>query len=299
MTRQHITSRQNERVKAAAKLRDRRRRERQQRIVIDGAREIGRAISAGVEIDRSLCVRVAGDERRCGRGRLANCTVAERIWRPSPTRCSPNCALARAAMGWSRWRRAPRRSLEQIQLPPAALVAVIEGVEKPGNVGAVLRSADGAGVDAVIVADGRSDLFNPNTIRASLGTVFGAGVCEASSTEALAWLQRMGLPIYAAKPQADASYTEADYRRGACDCPGKRGRRPVGRVEGSGSHSHRPAHARHGRQPERVGHRGRAVLRSPAAAAAGAGKRRHQGPSWASISPPVWRISRTAFQSSL
>jgi TrmH family RNA methyltransferase len=94
-------------------------------------------------------------------------------------------------------------------------VAVLEGVEKPGNVGAVLRSADGAGVDAVIVADPRTDLFNPNTIRASLGAVFGAHVCTASSAEVRAWLAAAGVPLFAAKPQAAVSYSEADYRGGA------------------------------------------------------------------------------------
>jgi TrmH family RNA methyltransferase len=108
----------------------------------------------------------------------------------------------------------PRRSLDGLRLPAGPLVAVLEGLEKPGNVGAVLRSADGAGVDAVVVADLRSDLFNPNTIRASLGTVFGAGVVTASSEETLGWLRALGVPIFAAKPQAEASYADVDYRAG-------------------------------------------------------------------------------------
>jgi TrmH family RNA methyltransferase len=108
-----------------------------------------------------------------------------------------------------------KRGLGDIKLPAAAIVAVIEGVEKPGNVGAVLRSADAAGVDAVIVADGRTDLFNPNTIRASLGTVFGANVCEASTAETIAWLRAQGLPIVAARPDATKLYTEIDFRAGA------------------------------------------------------------------------------------
>ena len=82
----------------------------------------------------------------------------------------------------------PRRRLDDLQLPAEPLVAVLEGIEKPGNLGAILRSADAAGVDAVIVADGRTDLFNPNTIRASLGTVFRPNMCEATSAETIAWL---------------------------------------------------------------------------------------------------------------
>ncbi|HMP05999.1 MAG TPA: TrmH family RNA methyltransferase, partial [Lacipirellulaceae bacterium] len=91
----------------------------------------------------------------------------------------------------------------------------LEGIEKPGNVGAVLRSADGAGVDAVIVADGGTDLFNPNTIRASLGAVFKPNVCTATAAETLDWLRRLGLPMFAARPAATTSYAAADYRRGA------------------------------------------------------------------------------------
>ncbi|TFH26566.1 MAG: RNA methyltransferase [Myxococcales bacterium] len=108
----------------------------------------------------------------------------------------------------------PRRTLRDLDLPAQPLVAVVEGVEKPGNLGAILRSADAAGVDAVIVADGRTDLFNPNTIRASLGTVFRDNVCETSSAEVVAWLQMHNLAIVAARPDADMPYTRADLSGG-------------------------------------------------------------------------------------
>src|SRR5205823_6081518 len=88
------------------------------------------------------------------------------------------------------------------------------GVEKPGNVGAILRSADAAGVDAVIVADGRTDLYNPNTIRASLGTVFRENICEATSADTIDWLRARGLAIIAARPDAQALYTDANLRTG-------------------------------------------------------------------------------------
>jgi TrmH family RNA methyltransferase len=90
----------------------------------------------------------------------------------------------------------------------------LEGVEKPGNVGAILRSADAAGVDAVIIADGGTDLYNPNTIRASLGTVFRQNICEASSADAIEWLGSKGLAIIAARPDATTLYTAANLRTG-------------------------------------------------------------------------------------
>ena len=107
----------------------------------------------------------------------------------------------------------PQSRLEDLVLPACPLVAVLEGVEKPGNVGAVLRSADGAGVSALVVANPRTDLFNPNTIRASLGTIFSLPVAEATPDEVLAWLRGRGLQIVAVRVAGAVAYTEVDYRR--------------------------------------------------------------------------------------
>jgi TrmH family RNA methyltransferase len=106
----------------------------------------------------------------------------------------------------------PIRTLADLRLPPEPLIGVIEGVEKPGNLGAVLRTADGAGVDAVIVAESATDLFNPNIIRASLGTVFAVPVVVASSGDVLAWLQERGIAIIAARVDGSVDYAAADYR---------------------------------------------------------------------------------------
>ena len=106
----------------------------------------------------------------------------------------------------------PDRGLDRLVLPDCPLVAALQGAEKPGNVGAVLRSADGAGVSALIVADGGSDLYNPNAIRASLGTIFTLPVAAASSGETLAWLKRRELAIYAARVDGSVAYSEVDYR---------------------------------------------------------------------------------------
>jgi TrmH family RNA methyltransferase len=211
MYRQHITSRQNARVKEAAKLRSGRQRERQRRFLIDGAREILRAIGAGVEVvEAFICEPLLhDDESRDAAARLAEssaivATVSEEVFEKVCFGERTGGVLAVA--------RTPSRSLEQLKLSAAPLVAVLEGIEKPGNVGAVLRSADGAGVDAVIVADPRTDLFNPNTIRASLGAVFDANVCTATTDETLAWLRAHKLSIFAARPDAELLYTTADFR---------------------------------------------------------------------------------------
>lgn len=211
---QHIISRQNARVKEAAKLRMARQRDRQERFVIDGTRELLRALDAGIEIvEAFICEpRCVDPETQRAAAKLGEtaavvATVTEEVFEKLCFGERTGGVLAIA--------RTPMRSLDQLNLPAAPLVAVIEGLEKPGNVGAVLRSADGAGVDAVVIADPRTDLFNPNTIRASLGTVFDANVCTATSKEVQAWLRTLGVPMFAARPDATQLYTEVDYRGGA------------------------------------------------------------------------------------
>ena len=90
-------------------------------------------------------------------------------------------------------------------------MVVLEGVEKPGNLGAVLRSADGAGANALIVADPRTDLFNLNVIRASAGTVFGVPLAVAPADAVITWLRERGIRIVATRVGA-AAYTDADLR---------------------------------------------------------------------------------------
>jgi TrmH family RNA methyltransferase len=92
------------------------------------------------------------------------------------------------------------------------LIAVLVGIEKPGNVGAVLRTADAAGVGALIVADGGTDLYNPNAIRASLGAIFTLPVCAATSVQAIAWLRSNQCQIVAARVDGSTPYTQIDFR---------------------------------------------------------------------------------------
>jgi TrmH family RNA methyltransferase len=106
----------------------------------------------------------------------------------------------------------PHRTLQSLALPAGALVAVLEGVEKPGNLGAVLRSADAAGVSAVVVADGRTDLYNPNAIRASLGTIFVLPLVEATGRQTREWLAEKKCSIVAARVDGAVPYTAVDYR---------------------------------------------------------------------------------------
>jgi TrmH family RNA methyltransferase len=214
MPHEEIISLQNPRVKRAAKLRDARQRQKQGRFLIDGARELLRAIGAGVELDEvftcaSLC---RSEECRAVQERLEGSTA--QIVQVSAA-VMEKLAFGGRAEGVLGVATARQRSWEELTLPAEPLIAVLEGVEKPGNVGAVLRSADGAGIAALIIADGGTDLYNPNAIRASLGTIFTLPVYTASTKETSQWLSRHGMRIFAARVDADRLYTEVDYRGAA------------------------------------------------------------------------------------
>jgi TrmH family RNA methyltransferase len=208
-----ITSRQNQRIKDAARLRIGRERQRSGRFIIDGAREIARAISAGIHCVEAFLSDDLSDSLASSRTMDAIRSSAAEIYHVTPE-VFAKLAFGDRDDGILVVAKTPRRGLEDLRLPPNALVAVLEGLEKPGNVGAILRSADAAGVDAVIVADGRTDLYNPNTIRASLGTVFGGNVCEASSAATIEWLAKNGLSIIAARPDAEKLYSTVDFTLG-------------------------------------------------------------------------------------
>lgn len=209
-----ITSRQNSRVKNAVQLRIGRERQRRRQFIIDGAREISRAIAAGIR-----CVEAYICHELCDSAESQSAINALRSTHVEAFEVTPD-VFSKLAFGDRHdglvvVAETPQRGLDELQLPSHPLVAVLEGIEKPGNLGAILRSADAAGVHAVIVADARTDLHNPNTIRASLGTVFRKNVCEATSAETIAWLQSNYLPIFTARPDAEKPYSEVDFRGGA------------------------------------------------------------------------------------
>ena len=214
MTAPELTSTANPRVKAVVRLRDRRERDATGLAVVDGVREIRRAMDAGVEI-----VEVFAAESLATNAE-ATALLAGLATAGHPATFVSEPVLVRIAFGDRTDGivavvRMPRRTLADIHFPapPAtALIAVVEGVEKPGNLGAILRSADGAGLDAVVAADPRTDLANPNVIRASLGTIFARPVVEASTADTLAWLRGSGLTIVAARVDGAVDYAVQDFR---------------------------------------------------------------------------------------
>ena len=205
-----LTSLSNPRVKAAVRLRDRRERETTGLTIVDGARELARALDAGVEVQEAFVAEagVRSDDAREVVGRLAGTVGLTPVSEPVLAKI----AFGDRSDGVVAIVRTPPTDLGRLELRPEPLVVVIEAVEKPGNLGAILRTADGAGVDAVIAADPRTDLYNPNAIRASLGTVFTTPVAAAASGEVLAWLAEREIRPVAARVDAERPYTDADLR---------------------------------------------------------------------------------------
>lgn len=204
----HITSPSNPRVKAVARLRRRSGRRKEKRFVAEGWREVTRAIDAGLAVDEVyLCPELVESVSSVLNSDAPRFTVAADAFVKMTYRQDPEGVLAVV--------REPGWSLEA--LPPVTtdtLYLVAVGTEKPGNLGAMVRTAAAAGCDAVLAADVPGitvDPFNPNAIRASTGAVFGLPTISAPETEVLAHLKQHGLRLVAATPAADAIYTDADW----------------------------------------------------------------------------------------
>jgi TrmH family RNA methyltransferase len=209
-----ITSAQNPRIKELVKLLDRRTRKQTHLTRIDGARELLRALDGGVRPRvLYLCEELVRGEE--GREALRRCREAEV---PLQAVSAPLCE--RIAFGDRReglcavvaWQP---RALKELTLPKLPLVLVVQGIEKPGNLGALLRTADAAGVDAVLLCDGVTDAANPNTIRASMGTLFTLPIAQSTSAEAESFLLENGLRVFTARPEATVPYWRAEFE-GAC-----------------------------------------------------------------------------------
>ena len=204
-----IESPKNPQIKALVKLRERRTREREKRYLIEGAREVGRALSAGVELERLyVCedfLNAEGEEVSARAQQIKRSDLSSLAFQKVSYRDSPDGLLAVAPMR--------ETSLESLEVKPDALFLVVVGLEKPGNLGALLRTADGVDVDAVFVTGAGTDLFNPNVIRASMGSVFSRPVLNVETDELLEWLQKQGVDIIATTPHTEVSYWDANYKR--------------------------------------------------------------------------------------
>ena len=234
-----ITSPSNPKIKRLLALQQKSSARREAGLfVVEGQRELQHCIDAGFEIDTVfICPALHGSqplETSFGPHRCASLAVPP-LTMPRVARF-PEAASASAAgqtkvfevseevyakisyregtEGIIAEVRTPERRLEDLVLPERPLVVVLESVEKPGNLGAVLRSADAAGADAVLICDPLTDLWNPNLIRASIGAVFTVPCLSCGSAEAIAFLKARGIRILTAQLQDSSLYYDCDMTVG-------------------------------------------------------------------------------------
>ena len=208
-----LSSLQNPRVKDVVKLRQRSHRDEAGLMLIEGYREILRAIeNRHYPTQLFTCPALFLGENeptliaRCASAgaEVIECSAA--VFEKLAYRDRPEGLLALAPQ--------LNCSLAVLKLPANPLVLVAESIEKPGNLGTLLRSADAAGAHAVIVADPLTDVHNPNVIGASTGMLFAVPLAVAETAEVLAWLRAQSIKILAATPHSDKNYTDVDMTQG-------------------------------------------------------------------------------------
>ena len=199
-----ITSAANPKLKQAIALRDRRDRDETGLFLIEGYREISRALAGRVQIMQLFfCEELflgPHEQELMAASQASLICLPAHLFRKLSYRDRPDGLLAVA--------KKMNTSLDAVTLEKSDPLNVIaEAIEKPGNLGTILRSSDAAGADLVIVANRCTDIYNPNVVRASVGTLFTIPVVEASNEEALAFCQRHHVSLIAATPEGEAVYT--------------------------------------------------------------------------------------------
>lgn len=193
-----IQSLQNPRIKELVRLRESRTRRRSGKILIDGVRETLAAIRAGVEIEEVFFAEGKEDSSIGSIPRdLSSGLPSERL-QPVTDQVFERICYGDRDSGLVAVAKPPGTELARLNASHQSLVIVLDQPEKPGNVGAVLRTASAAGVDAVILCDATCEVFNPNAIRASLGTIFSVPLAAGSFDETVAWLQCRKMQVFRA-----------------------------------------------------------------------------------------------------
>jgi len=205
-----ITSPGNPRVRRAAGLREAAARRESGLTLVDGRRELARAVAAGVDV-----VEVFVRERALPAVAGLDVAIKEAVIRGATLVTLATRAFARVAYGDRDEGvvavvRFGTSRLDDVTFAAGRPVLIAEGVEKPGNLGAILRTTDAAGLAGVIACDGRTDAANPAVIRASLGTVFSVPLAAAATAEVIAWCRRHGRRVVAASPGGTRFWHEAN-----------------------------------------------------------------------------------------
>lgn len=206
-----ITSPQNPKIKSLKKLDKTAERREQGVFVIEGMRELCLADWADYQITQLfICeeLLVADESYNIDKCKLQSTevfTITKEVYESIAYRGTTEGVIATA--------HPKSHSLADLKLSPTPLILVIEGVEKPGNLGAMLRTCDAVGVDAVIVCDIKTDIYNPNAVRSSIGTVFTNQIAVASTSDVIDYLKTNGITTYAADLTATENYYQKDFAR--------------------------------------------------------------------------------------
>ncbi|MDP3014394.1 MAG: RNA methyltransferase [Candidatus Subteraquimicrobiales bacterium] len=206
-----ITSLENARVKNVIKLRDKKGRDSLKLMIIDGYRAINLALNNGFALKElfycekffnSRGERILIERTQQNGARIFH--LSEKVFKKIAYGDNPEGVLAITGQ--------VKKSLADLPLGKSALFVVLESVEKPGNLGAILRSADSVGAKGIIVCDNQTDIYNPNVIRSSRGTFFTVPVVEATSRDAIQWLKQNQVKIIVSTPMAKVEYYQLDYK---------------------------------------------------------------------------------------
>lgn len=212
---ENITSAQNAKVKELLALQEKSKLRKAERLfVVEGRRELGHCLDAGF-IPRTLfiCGEILTEEDLNDLLRKAECLNPKVGIVQVPFELYRKIAYREGTEGVIAEVEYRDRTLNGLRLSENPLVMVLESVEKPGNLGAVLRSADAAAADAVIICDPLTDIYNPNLIRASIGAVFSRQVAVASSEETIAWLKSKNIQILTAQLQDSSLYYDTNMTK--------------------------------------------------------------------------------------
>ena len=209
MPAHHITSLQNPGIKDVVKFRQRSHRDAAGLLIVEGYREVKRALDNQIPITQLyFCPPLYQGKNepalvaRCASLNVPLFECTDVVFRKIAYRDRPEGLLALCPQ--------IHRTLADLVLPDIPFIVVGEHIEKPGNLGTMLRTADAAGAHALIVCDRCTDINNPNVVRASIGTLFSVPVAEASTDDTLAWLKEKGIRSLAASPHATQPYTDVD-----------------------------------------------------------------------------------------
>jgi len=206
-----ITSPTNPKIKLIRSLRDRNKREKYHAFVVEGFREIAMALRTQIKFQELL---ICPDDPQVDKEKelLRELSALKIPIYEVSKQVFLKISFGDRKEGILAICETRSECLNDIEFRETPFIVIVENLEKPGNLGAVLRSCDGAGVDGVIVCDGRTDIYNPNVIRSSLGTVFSNKVISATNKETLAFLRKNNMTVIVTLPQAKKIYSECDLK---------------------------------------------------------------------------------------